>query len=162
MLKIAVIILAIVMAYAGVFSLINIITPGTMMGGVFRTMTGKAFDDIQDPEYLKKLEFGQRVMGVLGLVTALAGLVILFLGFRRGYKWTWWLLLFGGCIAWLWGLIYQIWGLVFVGIIIAVRSSILFQSIAMLVFLAGFLIIFGTVFRKEGKREEAENMQSHQ
>ena len=160
--KIAVIILAIVMAYASVFSLINIITPGTMMGDVFRTMTGKAFDDIQDPEYLKKLESGQRIMGVFGLVTALAGLVILFLGFRRGHKWTWWFLLFGGCIAWLWGLIYQIWGLIFVGIIIAVRSSILFQSIIMLLFLVGFLIIFRTIFRKGREQEEAENMQSHQ
>ena len=124
MLRVAVIILAIVVAYAGVFSIINIIMPRAMMGTVFESMTGMTFEGIRDSEHLEKLESGQRIMGILGLIAAVAGAITLCLGFRKARRWAWWAFLFAGVFAWFWGLVYQIWGLIFEGITISVRSSL--------------------------------------
>jgi len=156
MLKAAVIILAVVLAYAGIFSLVNIIRPRTMMGSVFETMTGKAFEEIRDSDYLRKLENGQRIMGVFGLLIATAGTLALCLGFRRTRRWAWWAFLFTGVFAWLWALVYQIWGLIFEGIITSIKSSILFQSIAMILLIVGLFLPFRLFFAKAPKSEKEE------
>lgn len=154
MLRVAVIIMAIVVAYAGIFSIFNIITPGTMMGEVFESMTGKAFEDMRDSDYLKKLENKQRIMGVFGLIFSVAGALTLCLGFRKGRRWAWWAFLFAGIFAWLWGLVYQIWGLIFEGITISVRSSILLQSLSMILLLVGLLVPFTIFFAKSVEKKD--------
>ena len=156
MLRVAVIILAVVVAYAGIFSIVNIIVPKAMMGDVFESMTGKAFEEIRDSEHLKKLETGQRVMGIFGLIIALAGAIALYFGFRKAHRWAWWAFLFAGIFSWLWGLLYQIWGLIFEGVIIAVKSSILLQSIAMLLLLVGLFVPFSMFFAKPAERKTKE------
>ena len=156
MLRVAFIILAVVVLYAGVFSIPNITMPRAMVGSVFESMTGKAFEDIRDSEHLKKLETGQRVMGVFGLIIAVAGAIVLYFGYRKACRWAWWAFLFAGIFAWLWGLVYQIWGLIFEGIIIAVKSSILLQSIAMLLLLVGLFVPFGLFFAKSAERRTDE------
>ena len=109
MLKVAVVILVIMLAYGGVYSLMNIFVPKVPMKSAFEAATGKTLDSITeaDAHYLKALVMGQRYMGVYALCCTIAGLFILFAAFAKAKKWAWWSMLIVGGIIWLWGLIYS-------------------------------------------------------
>ena len=109
MLKVAVIILVIMLAYGGVYSLMNVFIPKVLLKSAFEAATGKTLDSITeaDAHYLKALVMSQRYMGVYGFCTTISGLFILFGAFAKAKKWGWWGFLVVGGIIWLWGLIYN-------------------------------------------------------
>ena len=109
MLKVAVVILVIMLAYGGVYSLMNIFVPKMPLKSTFEAATGKTLDSIAeaDAHYLKALVMSQRYMGVYALCCTIAGLFILFAAFAKAKKWAWWSMLIVGGIIWLWGLIYS-------------------------------------------------------
>ena len=149
MLKIASVITAIVLAYAGLFSFMNVIAPRFMMGGAINSLLGIATDNNKQIEAMETLELGQRIMGAIGLVAVIIGFAVLFIGFYRAKIWAWWVLLVGGVISCIWGLIYPLWGLIFRGLIIAFRSNILYQLIVFAVFLVGLSIPINSFFKKD-------------
>ena len=141
MLKAAVVILVIMLAYGGVYSLMSIIAPKLMMKSALEAATGKTVDDAKDAGYLKPLKSGQRNGGVFALTTTIAGFFVLFAGFRKAQKWAWWSFLVVGGIAWLWSLI--------LAIVIGDKMGIPFMAIGMVIFLVGLLIPVKAVFGKE-------------
>ena len=166
MLKIATMIIAIVLAYAGLFSLANIMTPRFMMGETINSLFGMATDKDKQIAVMKSLEFGQRIMGVIGLIIVIFGFVVLFLGFWRAKKWAWWTFLIASVISCIWALIYPLWGLIFQGLIIAFRSNTFYQAIALAVFLVGLSIPINSFFKKktnsEADKAESEISQSEE
>ena len=109
MLKVAVVILVIMLAYGGIYSLMNVFVPKVPLKDTFEASTGKTLDSITeaDAHYLKALLMGQRYMGVYAFCTVISGLFILFAAFGKAKKWAWWSMLIVGGIIWLWGLIYS-------------------------------------------------------
>lgn len=155
MLKFAMVILVLALLYAAVFSLMNIMAPRFMMGSVFNTITVNALDKAEYAEYFHRIEYGQRIMGLFGLVVSLCGFILLFIGFRRSKKWAWWTFLFVGLFAFLWGMIYQLWGIIYHSVIISFNSNIPFHGIAILVFMAGLFIPVRSFFAKGVKKGSA-------
>ena len=146
MLKVAVIVLIVMLAYAGVYSLMSVIVPRVMMGSTFTAITGKALDSIQDAGYLKALSGRQRNVGLYALTTVIAGFFFLFVGFQKAQRWAWCGLLVVGSIAWLWGLIYSL--------VIGDKVNSLLMAIGMVIFLVGLLIPIKEFFGKEAKKLE--------
>jgi hypothetical protein len=149
MLKLGAFILSIVLVYSGLFSMLNIIAPRFMMSDTINSLIGIGTDDSKKVEAMKSLEFGQRIMGGIGLVIVFLGFIVLFTGFWRSKKWAWWTFLVTGVISCIWGLIYQLWGLMFQGIILALKSNVIFQSIAVAVLMIGLIIPINSFFKKE-------------
>jgi len=145
MLKVATIILVIMLAYAGIYSIMSLIAPKVMMGSAFQSMTGETLESIQNPAYLKALLGGQRNMGLFALTTVISGFFVLFAGFRKGEKWAWWAFLVVGGLAWLWGLINAI--------IIVDKVNLPMEIIGMVIFLVGLLIPVKVFFAKETQAE---------
>lgn len=143
MLKGAVIILIVMLVYAGVYSLASIIAPKAMVRSTFTAITGKALDSIQDADYLKALSERQRNVGLYALTTVIAGFFFLFVGFQKSQKWAWYGFLVVGGIAWLWGLIYSL--------VIGDRLNSLLMAIGIVIFLVGLLIPIKVFF---GKKED--------
>ena len=107
MLRVAVVILVIMLAYACVYSLMDVISPKIMTGSAFKALTGKELSSL-DADCLKALLGTARRTGVFALTTTIAGFFVLFAGFQKAQKWAWWAMLIVGGIAWLWGLIENI------------------------------------------------------
>jgi len=145
MLKVATIILVIMLAYAGIYSIMSLIAPKVMMGSAFQSVTGETLESIQNPGYLKALLGGQRNMGLFALTTVISGFFVLFAGFRKGEKWAWWAFLVVGGLAWLWGLINAI--------IIVDKVNLPMEIIGMVIFLVGLLIPVKVFFAKETQAE---------
>ena len=140
MLKVAVIILIVMLAYAGIYSLMTAIAPKVIMGSFFKAITGKTFDSVTDAGYLKALSLSHRYMGVYALVTVIFGFFILFIGFRKAQIWAWWSILVGGGIMWLWGLI--------ITIVIVDTVNLIGHIIGMVLFLVGLLLPIKDFFAK--------------
>jgi hypothetical protein len=145
MLKVAVVILVIMLAYGGIYSLMSIFVPKAMMGSAFNARTGKALDSVQDADYLGMLVGTHRQLGLYALTTTIAGFFVLFAGFRKAQKWAWWSFLVVGGIAWLWGMISAI--------IIVDKVNMPLQIIGMVLFLVGILIPIKAFFGKEAPEE---------
>jgi len=141
MLKVAVVILIVMLAYAGVYSLMSIFAPTVMMKSALTATTGKTLDNARDDGYLKALTGGQRNLGLYALTTAIAGFFVLFAGFRKGQKWAWWSFLVVGGITWLWGLVYAI--------VTVDTIHITLGAIGMVIFLVGLLIPIKAFFGKK-------------
>ena len=86
MLRIAVIILVIMLAYATVYSIMSIIVPKVVSATSFKAMMGKTFDDAEADGYLKPLMTGQRNTGIYAFATTMSGFFVLFAGFRKAQK----------------------------------------------------------------------------
>jgi hypothetical protein len=108
MLKLAVLILLIMLIYAGLYSVISIIKPEVIVGSTIKGAVSKTLDEAQYDGYLKAFLALCRDAGIFGLAATISGLFILFTGFRKAYKWAWFAFLIGGGIAWLGGLILAI------------------------------------------------------
>ena len=155
MLRVAVVILVIMLAYGGIFSLMNIIVPKAIMGSVLKATTGKTPDNAQDDGYAEALKFGQRNGGLFGLVTSISGFFILFAAFRKAQKWAWWAFLIVASIIWLWALVYQ-------GIVIGDKMNIPFAAIGIVLFLVGILIPIKAFFGKEAEEAPQEAQETQQ
>ena len=145
MLKVAVIVLIVMLAYAGIYSLMTIIAPNLMMGSTFKAATGKALDS-QDPDF-KVLLGGQRLAGVFALTTVISGFFVLFAGFRKAQKWAWWAFLVVAGIAWLWGLISSI--------TIVDKMNMILYIIGTVIFLVGLLLPIKEFFVKGAEKTDS-------
>lgn len=142
MLKVAVVILIVMLAYGGIYSLMNIIVPEVIMKSSFKAMTGKALDTV-DADSLKALKASHRYMGVYAVVTVVFGFFILFAAFRKAQKWAWWNFLIAGGIMWLWGLIHSI--------VIGDTANLIAHIIGIVIFLVGVLLPVKEFFAKEAE-----------
>lgn len=138
MLKVAVVILIVMLAYAAVYSLMNLVVPEVMMKSSLEAMTAKPPGDAG--EYLKPLTVGQRNVGVHALATTIAGFFVLFAGFRKAQKWAWWSFLVVGGIAWVGGLI--------ISIAIGDTMNMIFLIIGTVLCLVGILLPIKSFFAK--------------
>ena len=143
MLKVAVVILTFMLAYAGIYSLMGIFVPELMLMRTLKTISGKTTDDARDDGYLRFLSGMTRAFGLFALVIVIAGFFTLFAAVRKAQKWAWWALLIGGSITWLWAVIHCI---VFVD-----KLIILLMAIGMLTFLAGLLLPVKEFFARSDK-----------
>ena len=141
MMRIAVLILVIMLAYAGIYSLMSIFVPKLVMESIFSAITDKPLSSIQDAGYLKALLGRQMHTGIYALTTVIAGFFVLFAGFQKAQKWGWWGFLIVGGIAWLWGLIYSI--------VIADNFNIIFMLIGTVLLLVGLFLPFKSFFGKK-------------
>lgn len=141
MLKAAVIILIVMLAYAGIYSLMSIFVPTVAMKSALTATTGKTIDDARKDGYLNALMVDQIKIGAFALATVVSGFFVLFAAFRKTQKWAWYAFLFAGGIAWLNGLITAI----------ATRDmmNILLQIIGVVIFLVGLLIPIKVFFSKK-------------
>ena len=141
MMRIAVLILVIMLAYAGIYSLMSIFVPKLVMESIFSAITDKPLSSIQDAGYLKALSGRQMHAGMYTLTTVIAGFFVLFAGFQKAQKWGWWGFLVVGGIAWLWGLIYSI--------VIGDNLSIIFMLIGTVLLLVGLFLPYKSFFGKK-------------
>lgn len=145
MLKIGVVILTILLIYSGVYVLMAIFTPKTVVKGTFKTITGKELDSVQNAGYLKVLLDRQRSLGVFALTSVISCFFILFVGFRKAQKWAWWALLLVIGIGSIWGLIHNI--------VNADTLNIVLMAVGLAILLLGLLIPIKAFF--SGTTEEA-------
>jgi hypothetical protein len=153
MLKVAVVILIIMLAYSGIYSLINVFAPKVLMKSSFKAITGQALDSVTDAGYLKALSGSHRYMGVYSIATVISGFFVLFAGFRKAQKWAWWAFLVVGGIMWLWGLINAI---IFVDV-----GNLIGHIIGLILLLVGILIPIKVFFVKAAEEapQEAQETQ---
>ena len=105
MLKVSIIILSVMLAFAGAYSFLNIFATKVVSSSAFEAVAGTSLDNIQDDGYLKAYLSANRYVGIFALCTTIAGFFILFSGFRKKEKWAWWSVLAVGGLAWIWGLV---------------------------------------------------------
>ena len=138
MLRIAVIILVIMLAYATVYSTMSIIVPKVVSATGFKAMMGKTLDDAEADGYLKPLMTGQRNVGIYAFATTMSGFFVLFAGFRKAQKWAWWAFLVVGGIAWFGGLI--------ISIAIGDMTNMIFQIIGAVLYILGVFLPIKSFF----------------
>jgi hypothetical protein len=141
MLKVAVIILIVMLAYAGIYSLMSIFAPTVMMKSALTAATGKTIDNARSDGYLKALTVDQIKIGAFALATVASGFFVLFAAFQKAQKWAWYAFLVVGGIAWLNGLI--------ITIATGDMMNMLLQIIGMVIFLVGLLIPIKVFFAKK-------------
>jgi hypothetical protein len=149
MLKVSVIILTIMLAYAGVYTLMAIFTPKVVAEGAFKAVTGENLDSIQNAEHLGFLMRSQRMTGQYALATVIASFFILFGGFQKLRRWAWWSFLIVGAVCWLWGVINAL--------LIFDKVNLPLQAIGAVLWLLGVLLpakLFFTEAAMETKAEE--------
>ena len=108
MLKVAVVILTVMLAYAAIYSLMALIVPKVILKSSIQATIGKTLEDAQDDGYLRVLTFIMINLGGISLSQLIASFFILFLGFRKAQIWAWLALLIIGCVGWGVGLIINI------------------------------------------------------
>jgi hypothetical protein len=148
MLKVGVILLVIMLAYAGVYSLMNIFAPKVMLGSTLEATAGRTLANAESDGYLKALNAGQRNEGLYALTTTIAGFFVLFAGFRKAQKWAWWAFLVVGGIAWLWGVITAIG--------VGAAANFILMLIGAVIFLVGLLLPVRVFFAKEAEAVQEE------
>ena len=77
MLKVSIVMLAVMLAFAGVYSLLNIFATELVSSSAFEAVSGKALDGIQDGSFLAAYLWANRYVGVFALCTTIAGFFIL-------------------------------------------------------------------------------------
>ena len=138
--KLSVFTLAIMLIYAGVYSVMSIIRPETIVASTVKGATGKTLEDAQGAGYLKGFLVLSKDAGLYGLSTVVCGFFILFSGFRKARKWAWFAFLFGGGVAWIGGLILVI--------SIGDGLNILIRAVGAAISAIGLLIPIKTFFGK--------------
>ena len=148
MLKVAVVILVVMLAYAGIYSLMSIIAPKVMMESSLKAVAGKTVDDAQDDGYLRYLVVNHINAGLFALTTTIAGFFVLFAGFQKAQKWAWWSFLVVAGIAWLGGLV--------ITITTGDNLNMILRLIGAVIFLVGLLIPIKAFFGGKAKEEAKE------
>ena len=140
MLKVSVVILVVMLAYGGIYSLMSILVPTVVMKSALEAAIGKTLDDAKNDGYSRSLTVSQRNTGVFALASITSGFFVLFAAFRKSQKWAWWAFLVVGGIAWIGGLI--------VTIAIGDNTNMLMQLIGLVIFLVGILLPVKVFFAK--------------
>ena len=99
MLKVAVVILVVMLAYATVYCLLGLIVPEVALKSNLGAR-GKTVDEVRNDGYLGIIATSQRNIGVFALATIISAFFVLFAGFRKAEKWAWWAFLVVGNVAW--------------------------------------------------------------
>ena len=134
-------ILLIMLAYGGVYSVINIFVPEILIRGKFQKKTGESFDDIKNESFADVYLLANRYVGIFALTTVISGFFVLFAGFRKKEKWAWWGFLAIGGIVWIWGLVN--------GLIIGDALYLILQFVGLALFTAGILTPVKVFFEKK-------------
>ncbi len=141
MVKVATIILIIMLAYAGAYSIGNLIVPEVFVSSSFQIVTGEELKDVQNEGYLKAFLGQSRTASLFALVTVIAGFFILFAAFRKAEKWAWWGFLIAGGIAWIWGVAFSI--------VIGDTFYLALQLIGLVLLIVGILLPVKAFFGKK-------------
>ena len=147
MLRLSVFILTIMLIYAGLYSVMSIIRPETIVGSTVEGATGKTLVDAQNDGYIKAFLALSKDAGLFGLAVVACGLFILFSGFRQARKWAWFAFLFAGGIGWLGGLILTI--------SIGDKLNILIRAVGVIISAMGLLIPIKVFFGGSGKNNQS-------
>lgn len=132
MLKVSVIILIVMLAYASIYSLTALIAPKVVLKSNINASIGKTLDEAQSAGYLGAIAIIMRHLGGMALSQIIASFFILFAGFRKAQKWAWLALLIVGCVGWLIGLI--------INIVIGDMTNLTLHIIGFVIFLVGLLL----------------------
>ena len=141
MLKISVVILTVMLAFAAVYSIMTITVPTLIVGESYKAVAGKSIDSIQDQDYLRVLLGTGRHLGAFALASTLAGLFIVFGAFRKAEVWSWWAMLVVGGLSWGWGLVDNI--------IMGSALNSIMHAAGTVVCLVGLLLPVGAFFAKK-------------
>jgi tellurite resistance protein TehA-like permease len=107
MLKIGTILLAIGLIFSSVYGILLVFTPATISASTVEVRGGN-FEAAKDTAVGQAFIVQTRHLGVIVICLSIAMFFVLFAAFNKGVQWAWWAFLFGGGIAWLFGLIVQI------------------------------------------------------
>ena len=107
MLKVGTILLAIGIAFSGVYGLLIAISPGTIAGSTLEAH-GETLEAVKDTGAGQAFIVQSRHVGVFAVCISIAMFFVLFNAFNKGAKWAWWTILLVGGIGWIYGLIAQI------------------------------------------------------
>jgi len=99
--KIAMIILLIMLIYALAYSVIAFISPDIFVSRSF-PVTGQSWSDLvaSSPEVANFILGAWRLAAGFAFSVVIAGLFVLFTGFKKGEKWAWYFMLFVSLVAW--------------------------------------------------------------
>jgi hypothetical protein len=140
MLKVAVVILTVMLAYAAIYSLMALIVPKVTLKSSIQASIGKTIDDVQNDGYLKAFTPIMRHLGGVSLSQLIASFFILFIGFQKAQRWAWFAILIIGCVGWGIGLI--------INIVIGDMTHITLHIIGVVMFLVGILLPIKSFFLK--------------
>lgn len=131
MLKVAVAILVVMLAYACVYSLLGIIVPKVLLGSTLKA-SGKSVEQAEEAGYMGIIATAQRNVGVFAMTTVISGAFVLFAAFRKAQRWAWWAFLVIGGVAWIGGLLITIG--------VGDKMNMILHLIGLVVFLVGLLL----------------------
>ena len=83
MLKVAVVILVVMLAYACVYSLMCVIAPKVVLKSALQASAKKSIEDAENDGYLKAFTIDQIHIGAFALATTISGFFVLFAAFRK-------------------------------------------------------------------------------
>jgi tellurite resistance protein TehA-like permease len=107
MLKVGTILLAIGLIFSSIYGILLVFTPATISASTVEVRGGN-FEAAKDTAVGQAFIVQTRHLGVIVICLSIAMFFVLFASFNKGVQWAWWAFLFGGGIAWLFGLIAQI------------------------------------------------------
>lgn len=141
MLKTATVILIVLMIFAGLYSILLIVSPETVASSTLEARSGKTFELIEDQDAAETIIVQTRHLGVFALATTVAVFFILLSAYRKGEKWAWWAIFVVGLISWGYGLIMQI--------IEKDMMNLILHLVGIILLLVGVLLPLKTFFPKE-------------
>jgi len=100
----------------------------------FEAFTGKAWTDLatEYPKVAEMVIMDTRLMGAILLASAISVLFIVWNGYRKGHKWSWYALLFGNALGWGSSLVYHI--------VIGYAMATVMMIIGVILFLIGIVV----------------------
>jgi len=107
MLKVGTILLAIGLIFSSIYGILLVFTPATISASTVEVRGGN-LEAAKDTAVGQAFIVQTRHLGVMVLCLSIVMFFALFAAFNKGVQWAWWAFLFGGGIAWLFGLIVQI------------------------------------------------------
>ncbi|MHC4105495.1 MAG: hypothetical protein ACYSR9_11180 [Planctomycetota bacterium] len=141
MVKIATIIFIVMLAYAGAYSIGNLVVPQVFVSSSFQIIADEELKDVQNKGYVEAYLGMSRTSSMFALVTVIAGFFILFGAFRKKEKWAWWGFLIGAGIAWIWGVAFSI--------VIGDTFYLTLQLIGLVLLIVGILLPVKAFFGKK-------------
>lgn len=153
MFKLGVLILTIMLIYGGLYAVISIIAPESIIKSTIYGATEKSLDEARNDGYLKGFTTLCRDAGIIGLSLVILGLYVLYTEFRKGRRWAWIAFLITGCLAWLGGFV--------VSISVMDWMNVLIRLIGAGLSLLGLIITAKKVFGKKETTEKSSNVSNN-
>jgi hypothetical protein len=107
MLKVSVIVLTVMLAFAGLYAVLLIASPATIADGTLQARAGIALASVPDKGTVETILVQTRHVGVMALSVTIASFFVLFAGFAKKVRWAWYCVLVVGLIVWGYGLVVQ-------------------------------------------------------